>query len=90
MENLRAKIPHNKMSVTAIHTVRYDQDPETGAVHTWGVKQPKESWKMNWSLTEDLDRWCQSCEGPWRVLVDEWKIEFDLEQDYVSYCLNWL
>jgi hypothetical protein len=41
-------------------------------------------------LRDDIRSWLRdNCIGQWKVMVSEWKIEFDRKEDYVNFCLNW-
>lgn len=72
------------LTLTLLVTTSDDQDQETKI----SVEQQKKGPQVH--LREDLQLWLKdNCQGKWQILVKEWQIQFEREDDYVSYCLNW-
>lgn len=82
-QRLTAGIPAGMMWMGLTMMVVLD-DEDQGKVKE--IKTNRDD--ATWNVRPELQSWLDTCEGGYEILA--WKVRFDLEQDYVRYCFDWL
>lgn len=85
MEVLRAKVQEQQVFWTFTMIIKGQGTAEME------VKQSPDPMQIH--IQDGLQKWLESCQGKWEIIshVDKSpEIEFELEQDYVRYCFDWL